>query len=253
VTTNSSTSDDNKARAFFTACLTIGGGFAGLAVAGLVLGIDYLLHGEPGERQRLAEQRAQQRRDRYADALAWLEADRVDRMRARKAKRDWFEQDRSTRGDAPESGETVARVLGRLWNNLIVGGHRFGQGWKHGRDAAQQRRDSGTPNWWKRPEQQDQPPTDPPQPEGQQPPVEPHWPPQPNPQKPSAPGGQDDVVDVEIVPDDEPAPRKVLPVGGGEPQIQPDPAMDDYQRRLNHLNDQVAAANGHNAPPAPNN
>lgn len=248
-----SASDDNKARAFFTACLTIGGGFAGLAVAGLVLGIDYLLHGQPDERQRLAEQRARQRRDRYADALAWLEADRLDRQRARKAKREWFERDPATRGDAPASGETIGRVLGRLWNNLIVGGHRFGKGWQQGREEAQQRRSSDDPSWWRRPKQ-DQPQGTTERTEDQQPPVDP---PRPQPQEPTEPPAQgrpDDVVDAEIVPDEEPAPREVVPVGSGEPQLPPDPAMDDYQRRLNHLGDEVAAttaANGHPVTPAP--
>lgn len=141
--------DDAKAAAFFTGVLTLCAGGAGFLIAGIVLGIDYLLHGQPDERDRLEQARAANRRTRYDDALAWLEADRLDRVRARKARRDWFEADRATRGDGPSSGETLGRVLGRAWNHLVVGIGRFLRGWRDGRDDARRRRDNGDPNWWR--------------------------------------------------------------------------------------------------------
>jgi hypothetical protein len=140
--------DNARATAFFTGFLALAAGGAGLVVAGLVLGFDYLLHGEPGERQALAASRARDRRDRHADALAWLEADRADRARARAAVRDWFAADRDTRGPRPSSEETVGRFLARLWNHAIVDMTRFRKGWKAGRDEARERRADGEKRWW---------------------------------------------------------------------------------------------------------
>lgn len=141
--------EHSRAAAVFTGILTLAAGGAGLLVAGMVLGFDYLLHGDPSERDQLRQARAQQRRDRYADALSWLEADRAERARSRKAKRDWFGEDPTTRGAAPASGETLGRIAGRAWHRMLVGAVRFGRGWKQGREEAQQRRDGGEANWWK--------------------------------------------------------------------------------------------------------
>lgn len=241
--------DDTKAKAFFATCLTVGAGFAGLVVAGLVLGFHYLLHGEPDERKRVAQQRADSRRSRYDDALSWLEADRADRERHRRAVRDWFNADPATRGEKPSSAETVGRAAGRAWRNLLVGWRRFKNGWDKGRAEARQRRDDGTPNWWHRPDGPASGTQEPSSPEPESDPAPVDAGPQP-----AGPGGSSpeqqpeppDIVDAEIIPESESASRAVVPVGDGNPQFQPDPALDDYQRRLNHLGDQVVAtSNGH--------
>lgn len=273
MTQPTSTPEDNKARAFFAACLFIGAGFAGLAVAGLVLGADYMLHGEPHERERLAEQRAQRNRDRHADALAWLENDRLERERHRKATRDWFTADPETRGEKPSSGESFGRAMGRAWNNLLVGAGRFKRGWQKGRVEAQARRDAGEAGWWRTkrfcPQCRQRPQRD----QGllctdcrdglladldtkysggpQDPPMPPRTPdpaPEPNVQQPTDTGP--DIVDAEIVPDPAPSTREVVPVGEDDPR-RPDESLDEYQRRLDDLEGEVRQnQNGHRPEPS---
>ncbi|PRY24028.1 hypothetical protein [Pseudosporangium ferrugineum] len=273
---NTSSSDDSKAKAFFTACLTIGGGFAGLAVAGIVLGFDYLLHGEPHERDRLAQQRADRRINRYADALAWLDDDRAARARHRQALRDWFVADPATRGDRPASGETAGRVTGRAWRNLLVGWRRFKNGWDQGRAGARQRRDNNEPGWWKQP-------TDntgggqPAQPDPAGPdvaevnpvrgcprcsrgvlrnglcdrcgrPDDPRTDPAPGQTLPGQSDAQEDTGAARPLPPDwqpltpqpEP-PLRVAATVGDTPTPGPDPALDDYQQRIDNLGHEIAA------------
>lgn len=239
--------DDTKAAAFFTGALTLAAGGAGFLVAGLVLGFDYLLHGQPDERAQLAERRARDSRQRYEDALSWLEADRAERARARRAKRDWFNADPATRGDAPDSGETLGRVAARAWNSLIVGVGRFRNGWTAGRAEARQRRADGDPHWWK-PARRERPARD----AGQQP--EPAAPPAPEPAPVSQPQPTtDDIVDVEIVPDtEEPKPRDVIHVDNKQADPGNDPTIGSYAQRLDQINDEVAATrNGRPADPSP--
>lgn len=240
--------DDNKARAFFITALTIGAGFAGLAVAGIVLGFDYLLHGEPHEQDRLAQQRAQRRRDRYTDALAWLENDRLERERARQAKREWFEADPATRGTVPSSNETFGRVGGRIWNNMFVGWRRFKNGWKVGRDEARERRETGARDWWRRPDEPEQ--ADPRPAERPGPQQRPSPEPEPRPQQVSP--DPDDIIDAEIIPDPEPTTREVVPVGQDDPR-RPDETVDEYRRRLADLENEVQQNhNGRRPDPAIN-
>lgn len=241
--------EQGKAAVLFATLLTVAAGGAGLVVAGLVLGIDYLWHGEPHEREHLARQRKEGRKAHYADALAWLEADRADRARARAARRAWFDEDRATRGAAPSSDETVGRVLGRIWNELIVGGTRFARGWNQGREEARRRRDAGEPNWWKPPlpDRPDEPTTEPrPEPVGAGDPQQPPTGTQPTPPA----GAEADIVEAEIVPDEAPAPsRDVVPVGEDEP---PGPDVDEYGRRVDDLRDEVEThRNNHHADPSP--
>jgi len=231
MTSPNTSQEDNKARALFATALTIGAGFAGLAVAGIVLGFDYLLHGEPHERDILAQQRDQRRRDRYADALAWLENDRLERERARQTKRDWFEADPATRGAAPSSNETFGRVLGRIWNTMLVGWRRFKKGWDTGREDARQRRADDQQQWWRRPDEPEQAtprPAEQPDPRSTGP--------GPEPQQVSP--DPDDIIDAEIIPDPEPTTREVVPVGQDEPR-RPDETVDEYQRRLDDLETEV--------------
>lgn len=251
--------EQTRAAALFTGILTLAAGGAGLLVAGLVLGFDYLLHGDPSEREQLRQARAQQRRDRYADALAWLEADRAERARARRAKRDWFADDPATRGTAPTSGEAFGRISGRAWNRLLVGAVRFGRGWKQGRESAQQRRDEGDANWWKpvrvesevgepladpEPSTPREPDPQPEQPEAQAPPTA------PAPRKQQAKSDQDDIVDAEIIPDPQPVERPIVPVGQDGPR-RPDETLDEYQRRIESLETEVQQnRNGHHPDPA---
>ena len=245
--------DDNKARAFFATALTVCAGFAGLAVAGLVLGLDYLLHGEPDEQDRLSRQRAQRHRDRYADALAWLENDRQERERFRQRRREWFVDDPETRGDAPASGETAGRVLGRAWNNLLVGLRRFKNGWKTGRDTARERRAAGDENWWRgRADRTSSPtPTDDTH-DGSDRPTDGSPDPDPAGPEAQAPDPADEIIDAEIVPDPEPATREVVPVGQDEPQ-RPDETVGEYQRRLEALENEIQQnRNGHRPDPALN-
>lgn len=228
-------SEHGKAAGVFTGIMVLLGGWAGLALAGVVLGLDYVAHGEPGERDHVTAQRSRNRRQRYDDALAWLEADRLDRERARKARRDWFESDPSTRGDAPSGGETAGRVLARLWNNMIVGGTRFRRGWEKGREEARRRREDGQDGWWK-PERPDRPqrsdPVTPAAPSDGEPPVA------------SGPAAgeaneTDEIVDAEIVPDPEPpSPRNVVAVGEDE-KTATGPVNEDYQARLDNLHGEV--------------
>ncbi|MFI5938115.1 hypothetical protein [Actinoplanes sp. NPDC051494] len=246
--------DDTKAKAFFTTALLVGAGFAGLAVAGIVLGFDYLLHGEPHERERLAQQRAEDRRNRYEHAAAWLENDRAERSLHRQAVREWFTADPETRGDKPSSGETAGRVFGRSWNNLLVGWRRFKTGWNKGRQDARSRRDQGEQRWWRRPDEPDKPaPIG--NPETEQPhSAEARRPgPDPQPKSQTTPGrhGKDtEIVDAEIVPDQKPpTTREVVPVGDN-PTAGPDPRADEYQRRLDEL-DSERQHNGHRPEPTP--
>jgi hypothetical protein len=218
--------DNARATAFFTGFLALAAGGAGLVVAGLVLGFDYLLHGEPGERQALAASRARDRRDRHADALAWLEADRADRARARAAVRDWFAADRDTRGPRPSSEETVGRFLARLWNHAIVDMTRFRKGWKAGRDEARERRADGEKRWWM-PEREpvaDAPATTPRQEKA-------------NPE--SQPIRDPGVVDAEVVPDPTPPKHSLVPVGADTPPA--DDGPETYTGRLDALRAEVAA------------
>lgn len=221
--------DTAVAAGWFAGIMTLAAGGAGLLVAGLVLGLDYLLHGEPSERGALSEQRARNRQRRYRDALDWLEADRTDRERARKAKRDWFEGDPTTRGDAPSSGETIGRALCRAWNWLLVGVVRFWRGWKKGRTDARKRRDAGQENWWRRPDDDPRPELTPPrEPEPSAGPA-----PQPNDEKPP-----DDVVEAEIVPDGADVPdRQIVPVGADGPVR--DPGVNGYATQLDELQHEV--------------
>lgn len=244
--------EQTKAAAFFTGVLTLCLGTAGLAVAGLVLGFDYLLHGEPHEREAVAERRAQQRRDRYADAVAWLDAERADRARARRAVRDWFEADPATRGDRPSSGETVGRVLARLWNSMIVGAHRFRRGWADGLREARDRRDAGQDRWWLPQRRRPSPP--PPAPDAGTPPTQPPAPPHGNtPTDPPAPAQDDDIIDAEIIPDPPDNPNhSTAPVGGDQP-AGADPAMGGYRQALDELATDVGhnqgSRNDHPSPP----
>jgi hypothetical protein len=236
--------EKNKAAVVFTTILTVFAGGAGLAVAGLILGADYLLHGEPHERERLAQQRADRARDRYADALAWLDNDRAERERHRQATREWFGADPDTRGDKPSSGETVGTVLGRGWNNMLVGWGRFLRGWRKGRADARQRRAAGDSNWWKPKPEQDEEPGDE---RGEQPETpQAKRPDSPDPQ-PQEAAEDDGIVDAEIVPDAElPAGnRDVVPVGQDESR-RPDESLNEYQRRLDDLATEVQQnRNGH--------
>jgi hypothetical protein len=245
MTQPTNTSDDNKARAFFAACLAIGGGFAGLVVAGLVLGADYMLHGEPHERERLAQQRQQRNRDRFGDALAWLENDRLERERHRQATRDWFAADPNTRGDKPSGEESFGRVMGRAWNNLLAGTDRFKRGWQKGRADAQQRRDNGNSRWWLRPggtERPDEPEPSIPQ-EPQVPLTTPDPTAEPATQQPTNAGP--DIVDAEIIPGPEPSTHVMVPVGEDEPR-RDDESLAEYQRRLDDLEGEVQQnQNGH--------
>lgn len=197
--------EQTNAAVVFTGLMTLAAGGAGLVLAGLIVGFDHLLHGEPGEREKLAKKRAERRRDRYADALAWLEADRIDRTRTRAAVREWFEADRDTRGDRPTGGETAGRFAARLWNGMLVGAFRFRNGWKSGRDEARTRRAAGDERWWW--------PT-----EGSRPVDEPV---EPNGEKGTGPApaaeAEPDVIDAEIVADPAPQVRPLVPVGVDEP------------------------------------
>lgn len=272
-----SDAEQTKAAAFFTGILTLCAGGAGFLIAGLVLGFDYLLHGEPHERETLARQREQHRRDRYAEALAWLEADRADRARTRAAKRAWFEADRDTRGEPPSSGETVGRVFARMWNAALVGGHRFAAGWKAGRAEARTRRAAGDQRWWRPgvPSHLNEwfcpgcnRPMSAPRNErmtGEQlwcDTCRPRQFPPPGPGTPDAPAGQrpeeaappDDIQDAVIVPDDQlPADRDVVKVGADIP-AGADPAMGGYRQRLDELQTEVsrngATRNDNPSPPA---
>lgn len=229
-----------KAAVVFTGILTVLAGGAGLAVAGLILGFDYLLHGEPSEREQLERVRAERNRQRFDDALAWLEADRADRARARQARRDWFGQDPATRGEAPSSGETVGRAFARAWNALLVGTVRFGRGWKKGREEARSRRGRGESGWW-RPEPDHARPDRPTEPA---PAEEPH--PQPGPSDKGP-----DIVDAEIVPEVQPSSREVVPVGQDEP-VGPEPDLDGYGRRVDDLRNEVEQdRNNHHEDPSP--
>lgn len=244
--------DDAKAAAFFTGALTLAAGGAGFLVAGLVLGFDYLLHGQPDERAQLAERRARDSRQRYDDALAWLEADRTDRARARRAKREWFNADPETRGDAPATGETFGRLAARMWNSLIVGGGRFRRGWKAGRDEAKRRREDGDPNWWKPRKNPRWPADHVPDTDTQIPdPSAKQDEPDPTTAPPVPP--IDEVIDAEIVPDpDQPADRDVVPVGDEHARPQTDADLDEYARRLNDLDEEVSANRNHQpADPSP--
>jgi len=185
----------------FTAAMTLAGGAAGLVFAGVVLGFDYLLRGEPDRREQEAERRAQQRRDRFEDALAWLAADRIDRERTRRAKREWFEADPATRGSAPAS-ETLGRVAARAWYSTIVGAGRFRRGWQAGRTEAQQRRTAGDPDWWRVRRQATKAPET--KPDLSADTTQPASRPQPEPATAThrpAPARRPDIVDAEIVPD----------------------------------------------------
>ena len=245
--------DDTKAAAFFTGVLTLAAGGAGFLVAGLVLGFDYLLHGQPHERPGVDQQRARNWQARYDDALAWIEADRADRARARMAKRDWFNADPDTRGAAPSTGETFGRALARVWNNVLVGATRFGRGWKAGRAEARQRREAGEPRWWM-PTKPNRKPTEDPAPEATAPPETPTPPPSgPAAPVPPQPTPTDEPIDAEIVPDPAtPATREVVPVGQNQPTTDGGPNVDQYAQRLEQLNGEVAATrNGRPADPSP--
>lgn len=252
--------DNTRAAAVFTGIMTLLAGGAGMLVAGLVLGCDYLLHGEPHERETLAAQRADRARARYGDALSWLEADRLDRARYRKAKRDWFTADPETRGDAPSTGETVGRVLARTWNSLIVGRQRFAKGWRDGVSQAQQRREAGEDGWWR-------PQRSPDTADGSAPPTNTWYCPGCN--RPMSmprdrqidmteiwcgpcrarqftkiqerqPDRTADVQDAEIIPEPEtPTSRDVVPVGG-DPEPGADPNLDGYGGRVDALRAEVA-------------
>ncbi len=246
--------EQTRAAALFTGILTLAAGGAGLLVAGMVLGFDYLLHGDPSEREQLRQARARQRRDRYAEAMAWLDADRTDRARARKAKRDWFNADPETRGSAPTTGETVGRLAGRAWNRMLISAVRFGRGWKQGRENAQQRRDAGEANWWKpvrvesevgEPLTEAEPSTPP-----QSQPAPPAQPVTPEPPTQQAKADENDIVDAEIIPDPQPSEHSIVHVGQDEPQ-RPDETLDEYQRRLESLETEVQQnRNGQHPNPA---
>ncbi|WP_033338951.1 hypothetical protein [Catenuloplanes japonicus] len=244
--------DENaKSAVAFTAIMTAVAGGAGLVVAGLILGFDYLIHGDPDEREQLEKTREQRRADRYADALSWLDADRADRDRHRRATRDWFSADPATRGEKPDSGETVGRVAARLWNGAIVGWRRFKTGWDDGRADARDRRDAGEPGWWR-------PGTTKPRTSGhddgkEQAGGEPvtatgeqtDWDGlTPGP----APASTDDgILDAEVIPDPPAVDRDLVPVGQ-DATPGPDPRTASYDARLADLEAEVSSSAGQPRP-----
>ena len=236
--------EHTKSALTFTTIMTLFAGGAGLVVAGLILGFDYLLHGHPDEREEIAEERAERRRDRYADALSWLDADRTDRDRYRQATREWFEKDPATRGDKPDSGESAGRVAARMWNWCIVGWRRFKDGWDAGREEARERRENGDDGWWwgngKRDKdrddtgEDDQTGGDDRGDSGEQT----DWgKPDPEPR----PGRDDnEPIDAEIIPDPHAADRELVPVGQDETPA-PDPRTASYDARLADLEAEIAS------------
>lgn len=238
--------EHSKAATVFTGIMMLLGGWGGLALAGVVLGFDYLVHGQPDERDQVAAARAEHRRNRYTDALAWLEADRLDRERARKGRREWFAADPASRGNAPGSGESFGRVMARVWNNLQVGWTRFKRGWQQGRDEAQRRREGGGQQWWRRGEaEQGKPETTSTGDDGTGP--------QPghadaDTTKPGGPApdpapADDEAIDAEIVPAvPEPDSREVVPVGEDEPAE--GPGVQQYESRLDDLRDEIDRTRG---------
>jgi hypothetical protein len=253
--TSSPANEHNQAAVIFTAILTVVAGGAGLAMAGLILGVDYLLHGDPDERGHRAAQRAQARRDRYADALAWLAADRADRARHRQQVRDWFEADPNGRGDRPTSGETVGRAAARAWYGLVVGTVRFRRGWRDGRDEARQRRHDGEKGWWRPGRDGGGPaPTDnqpPPVPAGDEPAPVPPSQPSSSPATGQTTKPDDNIIDAEIVADDpRPAPGQDL-IPAADDETIPTSNIDGYDRRITALQDEVDShrrTSGHDDP-----
>lgn len=258
---NGDGAEHTKAAAVFTGIMAVCAGFTGLAAAGLILAVDYLVHGDPSERADIAARRAARRRDRYADAVAWLEEDRAARERHRQALRDWYAGDPATRGERPSSGETLGWLAARCWNGAVVGLGRFLRGWKAGREAARKRREEGARNWWNPPtpgrpnrDQGDTGPGGDTQP-GPPPPAG-----KPQPEPPANPGSNppptteqappdDDVVDAEIVEDTHPpASRDVIPVGVDQP-TGPDPRIAEYEQRIGALAGEVQATRS--GPPHP--
>jgi hypothetical protein len=231
--------EHRNAAVVFTALATAAAGCAGLVVAGLVLGLDYLVRGDPAEREQRAADREQWRARRYDDAVAWLDADRADRAAYRRAVRDWFESDRATRGDRPSGGETAGRVLARCWNRTLIGASRFRRGWRDGRSQARDRRDAEEPHWW--------------------------WPPRPQrdddvPQTPpatgatTAPKSRRRPVGAPAAAAAEPAKstgRDLVPVGTDEP-TGPNPDDDARTQQINDLQAEVTqAAASHTPNPSP--
>ncbi|WP_045740842.1 hypothetical protein [Actinoplanes rectilineatus] len=234
------TTDDTKAAAFFTGALTLAAGGAGLLVAGLVLGFDWMLRGEPADREHLASRRRADARDRYNDSFAWLENDRAEQAAYRRARRDWFNADPETRGNSPTSSETFGHVMARLWHRSVVGANRFRKGWAHGRESAELRRADGDPNWWKPNLNPHRIPNDP-YPTGSMP-DDPE--PQPTPTPAPDPSA---VIDAEIVPDvPQPGPRDVVVVGADT-----DPQAHSGDAARNQALDNLAAEVNGSRPTGP--
>lgn len=225
--TDTQNAQDDKAKSIFAGLMTVGAGGAGLVVAGLVLAIDYLLHGEPDQREQLAKAREKRNRAYYDDALAWIEADRKMREAHRKRLREWYGEDTETRGDRPTADEDgPGRVARWFWSWLIVGAGRAKRGWKKGREKARQQREAGQEKWWKVKD-----------------PAQPGTGPTEQPQAEAAPAGQadeqidlplvdpDEVVDAEIIEDPEPAAEKAGPEPG---------AAAEFGERLERLQAEAA-------------
>jgi hypothetical protein len=206
--------DDGKAVAWFTAIMTVVAGGAGLAVAGLIVGLDYAINGGPEERKRVAADRATRRRERYDEALAWLEADRADRSARRHAYAAWMKKDPTVRGDTPSrsTSESLGHVFAWMTNSAIVAGGRFMRGWRSGRTAAQERRQAGEPIWWLPRDNR----TAPKQATNPRPDPDPTPPPASATENPTAaPNG--DIIDGEVIDDPQPGSRQVVRVGEDTP------------------------------------
>lgn len=200
-----------KAAAWFAAVMTVVAGGAGLAVAGLIVGLDYAFNGGPEERERVAADRAARRRARFDEALAWLEADRADRAARRRAYAEWMKEDPATRGGAPSrsTSESLGHVFAWMANSTIVAGGRFVRGWRAGRNAATERRLRGDDRWWW-PQSKDTAPKPAPNPQ-------PDPDPAPTPPPTAAPK-TDDVIDGEVIDDPQPGSRQVVRVGEDTPR-----------------------------------
>lgn len=233
-----------KAAAWFTAIMTLVGGAAGLAVAGLIVGFDYAVRGEPEQRERAAAERAARRRSRYDEALTWLETDRADRAARRRAYTEWMSRDPATRGDAPAraTSESLGHMAAWAVNSAIVGAGRFARGYRAGYVAAEQRRRNGQQRWWipqnNAPKSKSEPA---PSPQTDS-----------SPRNPSAPNtdADDNIVDAEIIDDPQPAIRPVAVVGDDPPR-DGDLGVATYDDRLAALEREVAELRNRRVDPSP--